>query len=194
MSVFDSLDDNFADRPSAAARGRQCAPHSVRMRCARIRNTVNKSRRVSGGKSDECCHRMSIEIFVLHDRGEHPVHVSSVNRDHHFIAEAAPRRRFRRAAAPSRCAGAVRRYFRSARSTRVASRRCGRSPRRESASVMPSVSINAMYCLMSAFFGSVRMRTNPLCRRLRARRESGSAPCSSGMRSDGFETWSAGPG
>ena len=54
-----------------------------------------------------------------------------------------------------------------------------------------SVASRAVYCLMSAFLGSVRMRKNSsspsACRFTRM----GKRPCSSGTRSEGLHTWKA---
>ena len=55
-------------------------------------------------------------------------------------------------------------------------------------SLMPSVSNSATYCLISAFFGSVRIRMKSSsfndCNSTRI----GSRPCNSGIKSDGFVT------
>ena len=55
----------------------------------------------------------------------------------------------------------------------------------------PSVESSAMYCLISAFLGSVRMRTNSSRPSASSSTRIGNRPCSSGIRSDGFETWNA---
>ncbi len=58
-------------------------------------------------------------------------------------------------------------------------------------SAIPSVSISAVYCLTSALRGSVRIRTNSALPSASSSTRIGKRPCSSGMRSDGFETWNA---
>ena len=58
-------------------------------------------------------------------------------------------------------------------------------------SVTPSVDSSAVYCRTSAFFGSVRIRTKSSRQSGSSSTRIGKRPCSSGMRSDGFDTWNA---
>jgi hypothetical protein len=58
-------------------------------------------------------------------------------------------------------------------------------------SVTPSVERRAVYCRTSAFFGSVRIRTKSSRPSGSSSTRIGKRPCSSGMRSEGFETWNA---
>ena len=51
--------------------------------------------------------------------------------------------------------------------------------------------MSARYCFKSAFSGSVRMRTKSGSVRESSSTRIGKRPCSSGMRSEGFETWNA---
>src|SRR3972149_1806593 len=55
----------------------------------------------------------------------------------------------------------------------------------------PSVASSAVYCLVSAFCGSVRIRTKSSFVRLFSSTRRGKRPCISGIRSAGFETWKA---
>jgi ATP-dependent HslUV protease ATP-binding subunit HslU len=61
----------------------------------------------------------------------------------------------------------------------------------EQVRVTPSVAISAVYCLTSALRGSVRMRTNSAWPSGSSSTRIGKRPCSSGMRSDGLDTWNA---
>ena len=56
-------------------------------------------------------------------------------------------------------------------------------------SVTPSVASSATYCLMRLAWGSVRMRLRSSRVRALSSTRIGRRPCSSGSRSDGFETW-----
>src|SRR6185437_7837679 len=58
-------------------------------------------------------------------------------------------------------------------------------------SFRPSVSSSATYCLISAFFGSVRMRTKSASERELSSTRIGKRPCSSGIRSEGLVVWNA---
>ena len=68
---------------------------------------------------------------------------------------------------------------------KAAIRRIGSSVK---VSAIPSVSISAVYCLISALRGSVRMRTNSSLPSASSSTRIGKRPCSSGIRSDGFDT------
>ncbi len=55
-------------------------------------------------------------------------------------------------------------------------------------SLIPSVSSNAMYCLISADFGSFRMRMKSVSLSVFSSTRMGNRPCNSGIRSEGLET------
>ncbi len=54
-----------------------------------------------------------------------------------------------------------------------------------------SVASNAVYCFVSAFSGSVRMRMKSAFVRASSSTRIGKRPWNSGSRSDGFATWNA---
>ena len=58
-------------------------------------------------------------------------------------------------------------------------------------SVAPSAAHSAAYCLVSAFSGSVMMRTKSSSVSGCSSTRIGKRPCSSGIRSEGLETWNA---
>ena len=55
----------------------------------------------------------------------------------------------------------------------------------------PSVLSISVYCLMSAFLGSVNIFAKSSSVRLFSSTRIGKRPCNSGIRSDGLETWNA---
>ena len=80
----------------------------------------------------------------------------------------------------------------SIRSFRIAAMRAtSRDPVGGELELAPSVASSAAYCLMSAFSGSVRIRTKSSSPSGCSSTRIGKRPCSSGIRSEGLETWKA---
>ena len=75
--------------------------------------------------------------------------------------------------------------------TVAAVRASSATPSVVNSSVAPSASISAAYCLVSAFSGSVMMRTKSASVGGLSSTRIGKRPCSSGIRSEGLETWNA---
>ena len=75
--------------------------------------------------------------------------------------------------------------------TSVAMRAISATASARISSVTFSVASSAVYCLVSAFSGSVRMRTKSSSVSDSSSTRIGNRPCSSGIRSLGFETWNA---
>ena len=96
-----------------------------------------------------------------------------------------------RAAAPSRCAGGARRCSRCARSPGRRSPRSAARRSRRSRTSTPSVAISALYCVVSEASGSVRMRTKSSTFSESSSTRIGRRPCSSGIRSEGFDRLNA---
>ena len=75
--------------------------------------------------------------------------------------------------------------------TAAAMRATSAMPSVVNSSDAPSASTSAAYCRVSAFSGSVMMRTKSASVSGVSSTRIGNRPCSSGIRSLGFDTWNA---
>ncbi len=75
--------------------------------------------------------------------------------------------------------------------TAAAMRATSAMPSSRNSSFAPSDSTSAAYCFVSAFSGSVMMRTKSASVSGFSSTRIGKRPCSSGIRSLGFDTWKA---